>query len=155
MTETGISHTPRNGRSQPGYVGDGIQGVETKLAENGEVLIRGPMNMLGYYKNPEATARGFHGRRLLPDGRSRRARRGRLAEDHRPRQRAVQDKQRQVRVAGPHRETAQRRIGGGKLLRDGRRDDERFRGSYRLTRADHRREAREELERSLQACSIT
>jgi long-chain acyl-CoA synthetase len=59
MTETGISHTPRGGQSRPGYVGDGIPGVETKLAENGEVLIRGPMNLLGYYKNPQGTREAF------------------------------------------------------------------------------------------------
>ncbi len=63
MSETGISHTPKGGQSRPGYVGDGIAGVETKLGENGEVLIRGPMNMMGYYKDPEATAGAF-----TPDG---------------------------------------------------------------------------------------
>jgi long-chain acyl-CoA synthetase len=59
MTETGISHTPRGGRSRPGWVGDGIPGVETKLAANGEILIRSPMNMIGYYRNPQGTEEAF------------------------------------------------------------------------------------------------
>jgi long-chain acyl-CoA synthetase len=59
MTETGITHTPRAGRSRPGYVGDGIEGSETRIAETGEVLIKSPMSMLGYYKDPEATRLAF------------------------------------------------------------------------------------------------
>jgi len=59
MTETGISHTPGSGRSRPGWVGDSVPGVEAKLAANGEVLIRGPMNMIGYYRNPQATKDAF------------------------------------------------------------------------------------------------
>jgi long-chain acyl-CoA synthetase len=59
MTETGISHTPPGGRCRPGYVGDGIPGVETRIAENGEVLIKSPMNMIGYYKDPEKTRQAF------------------------------------------------------------------------------------------------
>jgi long-chain acyl-CoA synthetase len=55
MTETGITHTPPLGRSKPGYVGDSIDGVETRIAPNGEVLVRSPMNMAGYFRNPEAT----------------------------------------------------------------------------------------------------
>jgi long-chain acyl-CoA synthetase len=59
MTETGITHTPRLGRSRPGYVGDGLDCMETRIAENGEILIKSPMNMLGYYRDPESTRQAF------------------------------------------------------------------------------------------------
>jgi long-chain acyl-CoA synthetase len=59
MTETGITHTPYNGRSHLGYVGDGAPGVETRIDDNGEVLVRSPMNMIGYYKDPEGTRAAF------------------------------------------------------------------------------------------------
>ena len=59
MTETVITHLPAPGHVRPGYVGSAIDGVEAKLGENNELLIKSPMNMLGYYKEPQMTRDAF------------------------------------------------------------------------------------------------
>jgi long-chain acyl-CoA synthetase len=59
MTETLITHLPAPGSLRPGYVGAAIPGVEAKLADNGELLMRSPMNMLGYFRDPEGTRAMF------------------------------------------------------------------------------------------------
>ena len=59
LTETGpviaVSDL-RIGRTKPGTVGTVLEDIEVKLAEDGEILCKGPNIMLGYYKNPEMTA---------------------------------------------------------------------------------------------------
>lgn len=63
MTETTITHLPSLDALEPGFVGPALGGVETRITEAGELLVRSPMNMAGYYQDPEATRAAFD-----PDG---------------------------------------------------------------------------------------
>lgn len=57
MTENcGYSHVTRTGQYAEGFVGHVQTGVQCKIDENGEILVKSPGTMLGYYKNPEKTA---------------------------------------------------------------------------------------------------
>ncbi|SEB41542.1 long-chain acyl-CoA synthetase [Tenacibaculum sp. MAR_2009_124] len=52
----------RNKGFRVGTVGKVIDGVDVKIADNGEILVKGPNIMVGYYKDPEKSAK------VLKDG---------------------------------------------------------------------------------------
>ena len=57
MTEaTVITHANRPGETKLGTVGKSLAPVDSKIAEDGEVLIGGPLVFKGYFKNDAATA---------------------------------------------------------------------------------------------------
>lgn len=57
MTENcGYSHLGRPSRYKAGWIGLPNPGVETRIAEDGELQVRSKATMLGYYKEPEKTA---------------------------------------------------------------------------------------------------
>lgn len=56
MTENmAWSHATRAGDQRIGWVGSSHEGVECRIAGNGEILVRSLANMVGYYKDPEKT----------------------------------------------------------------------------------------------------
>jgi long-chain acyl-CoA synthetase len=55
-TETCIVSANRPSNNHVGSVGIPFEGIEVKIAEDGEILVRGPNVMRGYYGQPEATA---------------------------------------------------------------------------------------------------
>lgn len=53
------SHVSYPGKSRVGYVGNTLPHVECKLSDEGEILIKSPTNMQGYYNAPDQTAETF------------------------------------------------------------------------------------------------
>nr|WP_026180275.1 AMP-binding protein [Hahella ganghwensis] len=49
------SHMTKPGRTRVGYVGEPMPGVEQRISGEGEVQIKSPANMMGYYKDEEKT----------------------------------------------------------------------------------------------------
>ena len=60
MTEDFIySHLSIPGKSKAGYVGTLVPGAESRISEEGEILLKSPGNMKGYYKQPELTKESY------------------------------------------------------------------------------------------------
>ncbi len=66
--DTGPTSWNRPGMSKIGTVGPSIPGVEVKLAEDGELLVRGGNLTNGYYREPELTAETFDDEGWLHSG---------------------------------------------------------------------------------------
>jgi long-chain acyl-CoA synthetase len=54
--DTGPTSYNLPGRTKIGSVGAPLPGLQVKLADDGEILVKGPNVFLGYFKDPEATA---------------------------------------------------------------------------------------------------
>jgi long-chain acyl-CoA synthetase len=60
LTETTpVTNGNKPSKIKPGKVGPPVQDTEIKIGEGGEVLIKGPQVMKGYYKNDAATKEAF------------------------------------------------------------------------------------------------
>ena len=53
------SHISMPGRSKVGYVGEPLPGVEHRISEIGEIEVKSPATMMGYYKDEEKTKESF------------------------------------------------------------------------------------------------
>ncbi len=61
LTETSpVLSVNRMDKIKPSSVGSALPGVELTLAADGELLVKGPMVMRGYWNKPEATAEAFN-----------------------------------------------------------------------------------------------
>jgi len=54
---TGVTTTSIIGRVKFGTVGEPLKGVQIKIADDGEILVKSPGVFKGYFKNPAATAK--------------------------------------------------------------------------------------------------
>ena len=60
MTEDfGYSHHTTPTKNAPGHVGTACPGVQVRIGGDGEVLVKSPGQMVGYYKRPELNAECF------------------------------------------------------------------------------------------------
>jgi long-subunit acyl-CoA synthetase (AMP-forming) len=104
-------------RYRTGKAGWVLPGSEVRIADDGEVLIRGPHVFKGYLKDPEATAGGDRLRWLAPLGGHRHHRRRRLSSHHRPKKGASHHRGGGERVAPSRRGTPARDPGRRASLR--------------------------------------
>jgi long-subunit acyl-CoA synthetase (AMP-forming) len=63
-----VSHMTRAEDRKVGWVGSTLPGVEQKLSDEGEVLVKSPGTMLGYHQAPELTRESLDGDGFLRTG---------------------------------------------------------------------------------------
>ncbi len=112
LTETTAASTVNTpGMIKIGTVGRPLPGVSVRIADDGEVLVKGGQVFRGYYNNPQATAEAIVNG-WFRTGRHRRARRGRRPADHRTQEGDHRHRGRQERRTGRARGPAARAPAG-------------------------------------------
>ena len=108
MSETSAMATINPpGAVRVGTVGPPIPDIEVKLAEDGEVMVRGPQVMKGYRNMPEKTAEALTEDGWLLTGDVGEFDEDGLPADRRPQEGADHQRGRQEHVAGQHRGEAE------------------------------------------------
>ena len=83
LTETSPTLTVNRADAwKPGTVGTPLAATSIRIADDGEILAKGPQVFQGYWHNEARDRRGVRRRRMVPDRRHRDARRRRLPPDH-------------------------------------------------------------------------
>jgi len=99
LTETSpvitINRTEK-GKVKLGSVGMTIEGVEVKIADDGEILCKGPNVMLGYYNDPEQTKSVFDDEGWFHTGDIGHLEDGKFLMGHRQEERDIQTLERKV-----------------------------------------------------------
>ena len=122
MSETtGVGAVNPPERVRIGTVGPPSVGVEMRLAEDGELLVRGDVVMAGYRNQPEKTAEAIDADGWLHTGDIAAFDDGGLRLDRRPQEGDHHQRGRQEHVAGQHRVDAQGRRPGDRPRRGDRR----------------------------------
>ena len=62
------SHVSQPGKSRVGYVGNQLPDVQTRISPEGEILVKSPADMKGYYKEPEMTRASYTSDGFLKTG---------------------------------------------------------------------------------------
>ena len=94
-------------RSGPGPAASAVAGVELRIADDGELLVRGPIVMTGYRNEPEKTAEAIDPDGWLHTGDVATIDDDGYVQDRRPQEGADHQRGRQEHVAGEHRERAE------------------------------------------------
>ena len=114
---TGPATASLPGAHRTGWAGRALPGTELRIAEDGEILIRGPHVFLGYFQDEPVDARGARPRRMAALRRRGRDRCGGIPSGDRPQEGAARHVGRQEdgprHPREPPQAASRRRAGGG------------------------------------------